>query len=123
MVGGGGGEIAAGRSMFFVVGGFSWIGCYVYTEGAFALPGLGIELGLWVCIGGVDSFLDRLRRLLRWVVSLAALVCFTWLYFLVNGAGVEFMGKVFLLTLVGCIGSLRGYFMIFFCRKAGSFWD
>lgn len=64
----------------------------------FALPGLGFALGLWVCIGGVGSFLDRLRQLLRWMVGLVAPVCFTWLYFLANGAGVEFVDKVFLIN-------------------------
>lgn len=83
---------------------FLWSGVFLgsavmFTQKMlFALPGLGFALGLWVCMGGVGSFLDRLRQLLRWVFGLVVSVWFTWLYFFANGAGVEFVDKVFLIN-------------------------
>lgn len=83
---------------------FLWSGVFLgsavmFTQKMlFALPGLGFAIGLWVCMGGVGSFSDRLRQLLRWVFGLVVPVWFTWLYFFANGAGVEFVDKVFLIN-------------------------
>lgn len=99
-----GGQLAAGKLSQVVRCSFLWSGVFLgsavmFTQKMlFALPGLGFALGLWVCMGSVGSFLDRLRRLLRLSIGLAAPVCFTWLYFLANGAGVEFVDKVFLIN-------------------------
>lgn len=83
---------------------FLWSGVFLgsavmFTQKMlFALPGLGFALGLWVCMGGVGSFLDRLRQLLRRVIGLVVPVWFSWLYFFVNGESVEFVNKVFLIN-------------------------